>query len=74
MVTLWTKRFTMIISAWWIRTSSKFSEQEFEEILRNIGLLETFKKVRGRDSSDHEVVIAIKSARNDQYLASDAVR
>ena len=27
----------MIISAWWLRTSSKFSGQEFEEIHRNIG-------------------------------------
>ena len=27
-------RFTMIISAWWLRTSSKFSGQEFEQIYR----------------------------------------
>ena len=27
----WNRRITMIISAWWLRTSSKFSGQEFEE-------------------------------------------
>ena len=42
----WIKRFTMIIFAWWIRTSSKFSGQEFEEILRNIESSETPKQVR----------------------------
>ena len=36
----------MIISAWWLRTSSKFSGQEFEEIHRNIGSSETPKQVR----------------------------
>ena len=30
----------------WLRTSSKFSGQEFEEIHRNIGSLETSKQVR----------------------------
>ena len=35
-----------IISAWWLRTSSKFCGQEFEEIHRNIGLLGTPKQVR----------------------------
>ena len=42
----WIRRFTMIISAWWLRTSSKFSGQEFEEIHRNIGSSETPKLVR----------------------------
>ena len=42
----WIRRFTMIISAWWLRTSSKFSGQEFEEIHRNIGSPETPKQVR----------------------------
>ena len=32
----WIRRFTMIISAWCLRTSSKFSVQKFEEIHRNI--------------------------------------
>ena len=26
----WMRRFAMIISDWWIQTSSNFSEQEFE--------------------------------------------
>ena len=37
----WTRRFTMIISAWWHRTSSKFSGQEFEETHRSIRSVET---------------------------------
>ena len=43
----WIRRFTMNVSAWWFRTSSKFSGQGFEEIHRNIGLLET--PLRGAD-------------------------
>ena len=42
----WIKRFTMIISAWRLRTSSKFSRQAVEEIHRNIGSLEIPKQVR----------------------------
>ena len=42
----WIRRFTMIISATWLRTSSKFSGQQFEEIHRSIGSLETPKQVR----------------------------
>ena len=32
----WIRRFTMIISDWWIQTSSKFRGQKFEDALRNI--------------------------------------
>ena len=42
----WIRRFTMIIFAWWLRTSSKFIGQEFEEIHRNIVSLETLEQVR----------------------------
>ena len=42
----WMKRFTMIISAWCLQRSSKFSGQEFEEIHTNIGSLETLKQER----------------------------
>ena len=38
------RRFTMIISAWWLRTSSKFKGQEFKKIHKNIGSLETPKQ------------------------------
>ena len=55
----WIRRFTMIISAGWIRTSSKFSGQDFEEIHMSIGSLETLKQDRG-DSSSHKVVIVTK--------------
>ena len=37
--------FTMIVSARWLRKSSKFSEPSFEEIHRNIGSMETPKQV-----------------------------
>ena len=37
----WTKRFAMIITAWWLRTSSIFSGQEFEKMHMNFGSLET---------------------------------
>ena len=40
-----TRRFTMIICAWWLKTKSKFSRQEFE-IYRNIGTLQTRKQVQ----------------------------
>ena len=42
----WMRRFTIIISAWCLRTSSKFSGQEFEEIHQYIGSLETPKQVQ----------------------------
>ena len=41
----WIRRFTMIISAWWLWTGSKFSGQEFEEIHRNIGSTEILNQV-----------------------------
>ena len=47
----------MIISAGWLRTSIKFSGQEYEEIPSNIGNF-----VAGADSSKHKVVIAMESA------------
>ena len=43
---LWIKRFTMIISAWWLRTSSTFNGQKFERIHKNFGSSETPKQVR----------------------------
>ena len=42
----WIKRFTMIISAWWLRTSSKFSGKEFKEITGTFRSLETPQQVR----------------------------
>ena len=42
----WIRHFTMIISAWWLPTSRKFSGQEFEEIHRYVESLETLKQVR----------------------------
>ena len=41
----WIRRFTMTISGWWLRTSSKFIGQNFEETHRNIGSLETPEQV-----------------------------
>ena len=61
----------MIISAWWLRTSSKLSGQELEETYRNIESLETPKA--GADSSYYKAVIAIKNVWIIQYLASDTV-
>ena len=65
----WIRRFTIIISAWWIRTSRKFSGLEFEEVHKKIG-----SSWAGADSSNHAVVIAMKSVRIVQQLASDTVR
>ena len=54
----WIRRFTMIISARRLRTSSKFSGQELEEIHRNIGSLETclsrFEFLRAQSSYCYE--------------------
>ena len=47
------RRFRMIISAWWLRTSSKFKRQEFEEIYRNIGSLETPNQVQIHPSAKY---------------------
>ena len=55
MVTLlrpWIGRFTMIISAWRLQTSIKFSGQEFEEINRNIGSVETPQQGRFLQPAD----------------------
>ena len=43
---LWMRRFAMIISDWWIQTSSNFSEQEFKSIHRNIKSLVSPKQVQ----------------------------
>ena len=40
------RRFTLIICAWWLRTSSKFRGQKFEEIRWNMGSLKTYKLMR----------------------------
>ena len=69
---LWIRRFTMIISAWWLRTSSIFSEQEFEEIHRNIESIKTPQA--GADFCNHEVVNAMKSVRIVLQLAYYVVR
>ena len=66
------RRFTMIISAWWRQTNSKFSGQEFEEIHRNIGRLETPNQVRISPSTKH--LMQRKYVRIVQRLAFDAVR
>ena len=42
----WIRHLTIIFFAWWLRTSSKFSGQEFEEMYRNIVSLKTPKLVR----------------------------
>ena len=64
----WIRYFTMIISAWWLRTSSKLCGQEFEEIHTK---LDTFKQVYM--SPKHKVVIAIKGVQIFQQLASDSL-
>ena len=48
---LWTRRFTMIVFAWWLCTRSKFSGREFEEIHKNIESLETPKHLRVSSST-----------------------
>ena len=65
------KGFTMVISAWLLRPSTKVSGQEFEEICVNIGSLETPKYARISPNTNYG------SYRNEKYadhrlLASDA--
>ena len=52
----------MIISAWWLRTSSKFSGQEFEKIPENIDWI-IGNSLAGADSSNREVVIVMKGVQ-----------
>ena len=54
---LWTRRFTMIISAWLLWTTSKFSGQEFEESIGTLGywkLLSRFGFLQARSSYHNE--------------------
>ena len=68
----WIRRFTMIISAWWLRTSSKFSGQEFAEIYRNIGSSETTKQVWIFPITKYSLQWKVCGSSNN--LASGAVR
>ena len=47
----------MIISAWWLQTRKKFSEEKLEEIHIERLLVETLKQVQ--IPPKHEVVIAV---------------
>ena len=42
----WIRHIAIVIFVRWLRTSSKFSGKDFEEIRRNIGSLETAKQVQ----------------------------
>ena len=42
----------MIISAWWLQTSSKFNRQDFAEIQRSIGSLEIPKRADIEDATE----------------------
>ena len=45
---LWIRRFTIIISAWWLRTSSKFAWEEVKTSTEKLGKWSTPKRVRIR--------------------------
>ena len=45
---LWIRRFTIIISAWWLRTSSKFTWEEIKTLTGKLGKWSTPKRVRIR--------------------------
>ena len=57
---LWRRRFTMIISAWWLRTSNKFVDKNSK---KSTGTLIIGNSEAGADSSNHEVVVVVKSVR-----------
>ena len=42
----WIRRFSMIISAWWLRTSSKFTREEVKTSTGKLGKWSTPKRVR----------------------------
>ena len=42
----WIRRFTIIISAWWLRTNSKFTWEEVKTSTGNLGKWSTPKRVR----------------------------
>ena len=44
----WIRRFTIIISAWWLRTSSKFTWEEVKTPTGKLGKWSTPKRVRIR--------------------------
>ena len=44
----WIRRFTIIISAWWLRTSSKFTWEEVKTSTGKLGKWSTPKRVRTR--------------------------
>ena len=64
----WIGRYTMIISTWWLRTSTKFNEQKFKEIHKKTIYL---KKYSTRGFVKALILIAIKRVQIIQQLASD---
>ena len=69
----WIRRFTMIISAWYVRTSSKFSGQKFEEIHRNVRSSETPMHMRIPPITKQSMQWKARGSSN-KLAASDAVR
>ena len=65
------RRFTMIVSAGGFKQAASTVDKNSKKLT---GTLDHWKLLQaGADSSKHEVVIAMKSARIVQYLASDAI-
>ena len=56
----WIRRFTMIISTWRLQTRSNSVDKNSK---KSTGTLDHRKLQRGADSSNHEVVLVIKSVR-----------
>ena len=69
----WIRRFTISISATWLWISSIFRWQKFEEMYRNSNF-DHWKLLSTRGFLQTRSMIAIKSVRIVQYLASDAVQ
>ena len=75
---LWIRHFTMIILACCLRKTRKFRERKFEEIHRNIGLLETLINrcgllqikvyYRKKKFADHPILNAVWRQENKQAL------
>jgi len=60
----WIKRFTMIISAWWLRTSSKFSGKKSKNN-RKTRKWTTPKRVRIRPN--YSAIVAFSKDKDEQW-------
>ena len=67
----WIRRFTIIISAWWLRTSSKFTWEEVKTSTGKLGKWSTPKRVRIRPK--HSALLLSRDRRIKMHQSINQV-